>query len=220
MTWHTQLRTAVLIALVACWTAVAVRAEPPFRLLAFGDSLTHGYGLDSPDSFPVRLQERLQAEGWDVQVINGGNSGDTSASGLARLDWSLADDPQAVIVELGANDMLRGLDPEQTEQNLDRIVAAFEAAGVKVLLAGMRAAPNWGRDYVERFDAIYPALAARHAVALYPFFLEGVAMDPGLNQPDGIHPNAAGVEEIVQRILPAVSALLQEAGATKESKEE
>jgi len=179
------------------------------RILAFGDSLIHGYGLDAGDTFPEQLETALQAEGHEVEVLNGGNSGDTSAGGRARLDWALADDPEIVILVLGANDALRGLDPAATRENLDAMLTRLRSADTEVLLAGMRAPRNLGPDYVEAFDGIYPALAEAHGVAFYPFFLEGVALRPGLNQQDGIHPNAAGVAEIVRRIRPAIEPLLR-----------
>lgn len=174
------------------------------RVVVLGDSLTAGYGLPLEQAFPARLEAALQRAGRKVRVINAGVSGDTTAGGLARLDWMLADKPQLVIVELGANDALRGLDPAGTRANLDAILARLEAAGVRVLLAGMKAPRNLGADYVAAFDRIYPELAARHKVALYPFFLKGVAGDPKLNLADGIHPNAEGVERIVAGILPII----------------
>lgn len=176
----------------------------PLRILVLGDSLAAGYGLAEPDSFPAQLAAALAAQGVEAKVINGGVSGDTSAGGLARLDWVLADDPQLVILELGANDGLRGLDPKATGANLEAIVARLVAEKRAVLLAGMKAPPNLGADYGAAFDGLYPAIAARHGIALYPFFLDGVVTDPALNQDDGIHPNAAGVKVIVQRILPYV----------------
>lgn len=177
-----------------------------------GDSLTAGFGLPEDQAFPARLEAALKERGHAVRVINAGVSGDTTAGGKARLDWTLADRPQVVIVELGSNDALRGLDPAQTEANLDAIVGRAKASGARVLLAGMLAPSNWGREYQQRFDAVFPRLAEKHGVPLYPFFLDGVALDPKLNQQDGIHPNAAGVEIIVQRILPAVEALVKDGG--------
>ena len=174
------------------------------RVVVLGDSLVAGYGLPLDQAFPARLEAALRGAGHSVDVINAGVSGDTSAGGLARLDWMLADNPQLVIVELGANDALRGLDPRQTASNLDAIVKRLQQAKVTVILAGMKAPRNLGADYVAAFDRIYPELAARHKVALYPFFLDGVAGDPRLNLVDGIHPNAAGVERIVAGILPMV----------------
>ena len=146
--------------------------------------------------------------GFDAQVINAGLSGDTTAGGLARLDWSLAEKPDLVILELGANDMLRGIDPATVRANLDKMIGKIKASGAKLLLVGMQASPNWGKKYQKEFDRIYPELAQAHGVALYPFFLEGVAMDPELNQPDGLHPNARGVAVIVERIAPDVAKLL------------
>ena len=178
------------------------------RVTALGDSLTAGYGLPADETFTVQLEIALRAAGAKVTIANAGVSGDTTAGGLARLDWVMADEPELVIVELGANDGLRGLDPAMTYRNLDRILARLAAAGARVLLAGMYAPPNLGREYGEAFDTIYPRLAEKHGVALYPFFLEGVATDPALNQHDGIRPNAAGVAAIVERITPYVLALL------------
>lgn len=181
---------------------------PETRLLVLGDSLAAGYGLDAAQAFPVRLEAALRSRGHRVRVVNAGVSGDTSAGGLARLSWTLAEKPNFVIVELGANDALRGLDPEVTYANLDRIIARLKARNIGILLAGMLAPPNFGREYGRAFRAIYQRLARRHGVSLYPFFLEGVAADPALNQRDGIHPNARGVDVIVGRILPFVAALL------------
>lgn len=193
---------------LALFLPVPARAAEPFRLLLLGDSLTAGHGLPRKDAFPARLSATLAARGHAVTVINGGVSGDTTAGGRARLAWLLAEKPQGVIVALGGNDGLRGLDPAVTRGNLDAIVARFKAAGVRVLLAGMRAPPNLGREYGAEFDAIFPALAEAHGVALYPFFLEGVAALPHLNQADGIHPNADGVKAIVGRLLPYAAALI------------
>ena len=179
------------------------------RLLAFGDSLTSGYGLAPEEAFPVKLQARLQADGFKVEVTNGGFSGDTTAGGLARVKWVLADYPQFVLVEFGANDALRGLDPSLARANLVKILDRMKGAGVRVLLVGMRAPANWGPDYEQQFNAIYPDLAKQYGVPLYPFFLDGVALDPALNQPDGLHPNEAGVDVIVARIAPAVEKLLK-----------
>lgn len=179
------------------------------RITALGDSLTAGYGLEAARTFPARLERALRQAGHDVEVANAGVSGDTTAAGWARLEWALASDPDIVIVELGANDALRGLDPAAAEANLERILAALRQREIAVLLAGMRAPRNLGAAYAEAFDAIFPRLAARHGALLYPFFLEGVAGIPALNQGDGIHPNAAGIDEIVRRILPAVRELVE-----------
>lgn len=208
-------RRAVIVNALAAFIAVsagAARAQEKRRLLILGDSLTAGYGLPKNQAFPARLDAALRAQGVDVEVIDAGVSGDTSAGGLARLDWALGNPPpRYAIVELGANDGLRGLPPAGMEQNLDAILKRLKARGVRVLLAGMRAPPNLGRDYVEEYEAVFPRLARRHDVLLYPFFLEGIATDPALNQGDGLHPNAAGVDEIVRRILPSVRQLLGEA---------
>ncbi|MDX1575164.1 MAG: arylesterase [Kiloniellales bacterium] len=181
---------------------------PPLRILAFGDSLVHGYGLAADETFPVQLERALQREGYRVEVLNGGNSGDTTAAGLARLDWALMDQPDLAIVEFGANDGLRGIDPAETYRNLDAILDRLKAADVDVLLTGMLAPRNLGGDYAQAFDAVFPRLAEAHGVAFYPFFLDGVAMQPELNQADGIHPNAAGVAMLVERILPSVVQLI------------
>lgn len=183
------------------------------RLLALGDSLTAGLGLPSGQGFAAQLERALNADGVAARVLNAGVSGDTTAGGLQRLDWALGEQPQAAIVELGANDMLRGLSPDQARANLDAILGKLKQRGVKTLLAGMLAAPNLGKDYGREFNSIYPALSQKHGVALYPFFLEGVAGNPALMQPDGLHPTERGVAEIVRRILPAVRQLLAEAAA-------
>jgi len=188
--------------------AGAAGADQPVRILAFGDSLTAGYGLAPENAFPVKLQARLKADGFDAVVLNGGFSGDTTAGGVSRIKWSLKDKPQYVIVELGANDALRGIAPAVTEANLDTILARFRDARVKVLLAGMRAPSNWGAQYETRFDAIYPRLAKKFGVPLYPFFLDGVVLDPALNQGDGLHPTARGIDVIVARIAPVVERLI------------
>jgi acyl-CoA thioesterase-1 len=209
---------ACLLALVLaalCLAPAAGGAAEPVRLLVLGDSLAAGYGLSRQDGFTSQLERSLRDEGLEVIVINAGVSGDTSAGGLSRLDWVLdsvgGGGPDAVIVELGANDGLRGIDPDVTYGNLDRILSRLGERGLPVLLAGMRAPPNMGREYVDAFDAIFPRLAEQHGVPLYPFFLDGVAADPDLNQPDGIHPNPDGVAEIVSRITPAAKALVRRA---------
>jgi acyl-CoA thioesterase-1 len=181
-------------------------AAQPLKILALGDSLTAGHGLPPGQGFAPQLERALKESGVEAQVIDAGVSGDTTAGGLARLDWALADAPDLVILELGANDMLRGVDPAETRANLDAMLAKLRAAGPKVLLAGMRAAPNLGPDYGGAFEGLYADLAAKYDVPLYPFFLEGVATDPKLNLPDGLHPNEAGIAEIVRRILPHVLA--------------
>jgi acyl-CoA thioesterase I len=189
-------------------TAPSSARAAPVKLLAFGDSLIHGYGLDAGATFPEQLESALQARGFDVRVINAGNSGDTTAGGRSRLDWALADKPDAVLVELGANDGLRGLDPAQTYDNLDAILARLSAKKLPVLLAGMLAPRNLGAEYTQEFDSVFPRLAKKHGVLLYPFFLDGVALDPSLNQADGIHPNPAGVKVLVERIAPRIIELI------------
>ena len=185
------------------------------RILALGDSLTAGYGLPPGESFPAQLQAKLAADGFPAEVINAGVSGDTTAGGLARLNWALGDKPQYALVELGANDMLRGLDPGEAYANLDKILARLKTAQVQTLLLGMRAAANWGPAYRHSFDAIYPKLAAKWRVPLYPFFLAGVALDPKLTQADGLHPNAQGVAVIVARLAPAVERLIAPAAVRR-----
>ncbi len=177
-------------------------------LLAFGDSLTSGFGLEAGHSFPARLEAALAEAGHDVEVINAGVAGDTTTGGRARLGWSLARKPDAVIVELGANDGLRGIDPALTAANLDAILTELNRRALPVLLTGMYAPPNLGREYGTAFNAIFPRLAEKHGVVFLPFFLDGVAAQPSLNQPDGIHPNAEGVAVIVGRILPYVIEIL------------
>jgi acyl-CoA thioesterase I len=203
-------RLAAILALIltaALPRSVAAQAKP-LTLLAFGDSLVAGFGLGSRDGFTAKLEAALKAKGINARVVNAGLSGDTSAGGLARLDWALEPKPDFAIVELGANDGLRGLDPAQTRANLDAILTKLKAKGVPVLFAGMYAPPNMGPDYAKPFNALYPELAQKHGVAFYPFFLEGVAADAALNQADGIHPNAKGVDIIVERILPHVLRLI------------
>jgi acyl-CoA thioesterase-1 len=180
---------------------VTLYADQP-RVLVLGDSLVAGYGLPPGQSLPDQLQRDLAAKGMSVSVINAGVSGDTTAGGLARLDWSLADNPDAVIIVLGGNDMLRGLPPEGTAANLGAIISRLRERQIEVLLAGMMAPRNLGPAYVEAFDAIYPALARRHDIEFYPFFLDGVALDPALNLDDGLHPNMQGISEISRRMLP------------------
>ncbi|HXW19115.1 MAG TPA: arylesterase [Roseiarcus sp.] len=179
-------------------------------IVALGDSLTAGLGLPAEESFPEVLGRALRAKGYDVEVANAGVSGDTAADGLARFDWAVPDNADGAIVELGANDRLRGLDPAATEESLGEILGKLRARHVATLLAGMRAAPNMGADYQARFDAIYSDLAKQYGASLYPFFLDGVAADPKLNQKDGLHPTKEGVAVIVAKILPAVEALIGE----------
>ncbi len=201
----------VLLGLLAAVCPGAVSpawADPPVKLLVVGDSLTAGYGLPSEESFTAQLQAALKADGLNVTVVNAGVSGDTSAGGLARLDWLLADKPDFALVELGANDGLRGLEPQVTYDNLDAVLSRLGKRQVPVLLAGMYAPPNLGREYGEQFNAVFPRLAEKHGVLFYPFFLDGVAAERDLNQADGIHPNAKGVAVLVARIMPHVKKLL------------
>lgn len=180
------------------------------RILALGDSLTAGYGLDDPDkAFPAQLESRLKSNGYDVKVLQAGVSGDTTMGGRSRLEWSLADNPDAVIVALGGNDALRAVDPAVTADNIDFIVRRIQDEGMPVLIAGMLAPPNLGRDYSDRFNAIFSDVAKATGALLYPFFLDGVAAEPELNQDDGIHPTAEGIEVIVSRIMPSVEKLIE-----------
>jgi acyl-CoA thioesterase-1 len=184
-------------------------AAPALKLVALGDSLTAGYLLPADAAFPVVLEKALRKDGYNVSVVNAGVSGDTASEGLARVDWALGDGADAVILELGANDMLQGIDPAVTREMLDTILARLTARHIKVLIAGMRATPPLGKDYVQAFESIYPDLARKYRLPLYPFFLQGVQPDKGLLLDDGMHPNRGGVEKIVQGILPQVEALLQ-----------
>jgi acyl-CoA thioesterase-1 len=183
-------------------------AQQPIKIVALGDSLTAGYQLPESAAFPSQLARALEAKGHKVEIVNAGVSGDTTSGGLARLDWSVPDGTDAVIVELGANDMLRAVDLKVARAALDQIVSRLKKRGIQVLLCGMQAAKNLGQDYERAFNAIFPELASAHGVLLYPFFLDGIAADPKLNQRDGLHPTAAGVEAIVTRIMPKVEELL------------
>jgi acyl-CoA thioesterase-1 len=194
----------------AIFASTPQAAARTFHVVALGDSLTAGLGLGPGKAFPDRLEAALRAKGWDVKVMNAGVSGETAADGLARYEWAVPPDADALIIELGANDMLRGHSPAATKAALAAILDRARAAHLPALLAGMRAAPNLGPDYGRDFAAVYTALAKAYDVPLYPFFLDGVAGDPKLNQPDGLHPTAEGVEVIVQKILPTVEALLKQ----------
>jgi acyl-CoA thioesterase I len=200
------------IALAASGTALAqtpaAREAKPVKMVVLGDSLSAGLGLPAPAAFPAKLQKALKDKGIDVDMINAGVSGDTASGGRDRLDWSVPEGTEAVIVELGANDALRGVDPAVTRAALSDILGRLKARGMAVLLCGMLAPPNYGHDYADRFNAIYPELSQSFSVPLYPFFLNGVAADAKLNQADGIHPTAQGVDIIVQNMLPTVQALL------------
>ncbi len=213
-------RTLALIVLIimAFLGPFPARAEAPLRILMLGDSLTAGYGLAPGDALPARLEAALGTRGMaDVRVINAGVSGDTTAGGRARLGWSLSASPPpgAAIVALGANDGLRGLEPAQMKENLDAILGTLRASGLPVLLVGMRAPRNFGPDYVRAFEAVFDDLARKHNALFYPFLLDGVALDPALNQPDGIHPNEKGVARIVTGFLPVVEQLIGQARKRK-----
>jgi acyl-CoA thioesterase-1 len=205
-----------LAALVVAFAGGArAAADRPVKIVVLGDSLSAGLGLPADAAFPARLAQALNAKGIAVSVANAGVSGDTASGGLGRLDWSVPDGTDAVIVELGANDALRGIDPKLTKTALDTILNKLKERHIAVLLAGMEAPRNMGSDYVQAFDAIYPALASSHPVAFYPFFLDGVATDPKLNQGDGLHPNAAGVDVVVARMLPQVEELIARVRAAR-----
>ena len=199
--------TATIVVALAGVGATAAAAMP-VEIVALGDSLTSGYGLGPGEAFPEQLEGALRERGYDVSVANAGVSGDTALDGLARLEWSVPAAADIVIVGLGANDALRGIDPAITRNALSDIVGRLTARGQAVLLAGMLAPPNLGEEYAAAFDAIYPEIAAQYEVPLYPFLLKGVAADAALNQADGMHPTAAGVAEIVEQILPAVEPLV------------
>lgn len=204
------------MAIAWLFAPVLARAvDQPVKIVVFGDSLAAGHGLPADAAFPVKLDKALKAKGVAATIVNAGVSGDTASGGLDRLDWSVPQGTDAVIVELGANDMLRGIDPKVTKAALDKILDRLAARHISVLLAGMKAARNMGTDFARDFDAIYPALASTHPVVFYPFFLDGVATDDKLNQVDGMHPTAAGVDVIVTRILPQVEALIARARAAR-----
>jgi len=211
-----KFKTQPLVAAALAFAALApvtIAEAKPVAIVALGDSLTAGLGLGPGESFPEQLEGALKAKGYNVTVANAGVSGDTSADGLARLEWSTPAEAEIVIVELGANDALRGIDPAITRSNLSKIIESLTGRGQHVLLAGMLAPPNLGEAYSKAFNAIYPDLAAKYHVTFYPFFLDGLATDAKLNQPDGMHPTAAGVAKIVGRMLPEVETLVREAAA-------
>jgi len=203
-----QTRRFALLVLGALMVRPAAAAEKPIRIVVLGDSISAGFGLPAGEALPAKLEKALKAKGLNVAVENAGVSGDTPAGGLARLDWSVAEGTDAVIVELGANDALRGTDPKQTRAALDAIIRKLKERKIAVLLTGMLAPRNYGPDYVAAFDSIYPELAAAHGVLLYPFVLAGVAGEAALNQVDGIHPNAAGVDAIVKGLTPKAEELV------------
>ncbi len=202
-------RLRLLFAVLAlCFLSAPASAASPIQMVVLGDSLSAGYLLPQDAAFPAALERALKAEGISIEIANAGVSGDTSRGGLERLDWAVPDGTQAVLLELGANDMLRGIDPAQTKNALDQIITRLKARGIRVFLAGMLASPSLGKDYGDRFNAIYPELAQKHTIPLYPFFLAGIAGDRALNLDDGMHPNRKGVETIVQSILPSVKSFL------------
>jgi acyl-CoA thioesterase-1 len=216
---NSLLVTILLCLSLLCLSATAhAQSTPaqstPVKLAILGDSLVAGFGVKPEQAIPARLEAALKAEGRTVAVINHGVSGDTTAGGLDRIDWMLADKPDIVMVELGANDALRGLDPATAERNLDAIITKLKAAGVTVWLAGMLAPRNFGAEYTQQFDGLYKRLAAKYNVPLYPFILDGVAQDAALNQADGIHPNPKGVDIIVERLLPFVTKNLDDYAAS------
>ncbi len=198
-----------MIMIIGVATATAQSVDKPVKIIAFGDSLTAGYQLRASDAFPAQLERALKGKGLNVTVVNAGVSGDTTAAGLARLKWAIDTTADAVIVEFGANDALRALDPGQARANLDKILTTIRANRSEILLAGMRAPNNLGPTYVKAFNPIFPDLATKHDVLLYDFFLDRVVMKPELNLSDGIHPNARGVAEIVTGILPKAEALVE-----------
>lgn len=203
-----SMRSLLCLAAFLLVTMTNSQAAQPTKLVILGDSLTAGYGLQVGEAFPARLEAGLRARGHDVVVVNAGVSGDTAKQGLERLDWSVEADADAVILELGANDALRGVEPNETRNSLERIIVRLKERKIPVMLAGMLAPPNLGASYKEIFDAVYPELAKRHGIALYPFFLDGVASEQAFNLDDGMHPNAKGVDEIVRRMLPSVEEFL------------
>lgn len=197
------------LTIITLMSAVSVAAEEkPMHIVAFGDSLTAGYGLPPGADFASRLTKQLEARGHKIRMTNAGVSGDTTAGGLTRFDWAVPEDTDAVILELGANDALRGIPVEQARSNLDQILTKLGERKIPVLLAGMHALANWGPEYKAAFDAMFAELAEKHGTLLYPFFLEGVIDQPKLKLPDALHPNKDGVDEIVRRILPKVEALI------------
>ena len=199
---------AALATNVLATSALAQAGTAPIRIVVLGDSLVAGFQLKTSDAFPAQLERTLKAKGHSVEVINAGVSGDTTAAGLERLRWAVPEKTDAVILELGANDALRGLDAGRAKANLEKIIIALKAGGAEVLLAGMIAPRNLGEEYTRVFDGIYPQLAQKHGLILYPFFLDGVALNGNLNLGDGIHPNPKGVAEITKRILPKVEELI------------
>jgi acyl-CoA thioesterase I len=210
-----MLSAVVMIGAVAVVSDVTAEQAKPVTIVAFGDSLTAGYGLEPAKAFPVQLEAALKAKGANVRIVNAGVSGDTTSGGVERLEWTLQEGADAVILELGGNDALRGIAPDKVRANLDAMLTTIKGRKLDVLLAGMRAPSNWGGDYQKAFDAMYPELAEKHGALLYPFFLDGVAMNRALILDDGIHPTADGIAEIVKRILPNVEQLVERVQARR-----
>ncbi len=221
--WHSLAQVVVLLAAVNASVSAAdapmAQAEPakPIRIVAFGDSLTAGYGLKPRHAFPAQLQKALKARGHNVVVVNAGVSGDTTAAGLERIAWAVPDGTDAVILEFGGNDALRGIDPKVTRANLDKIISSLEDRDIPILLAGIRAPANWGEDYSKAFDVIFPDLADEYGLVFYPFFLENVELNPKLNLNDGLHPNSKGITEIIKQIVPSVEQLIDRASTQRAS---
>ena len=221
--WHSLAQVVVLLAAVNASVSAAdapmAQAEPakPIRIVAFGDSLTAGYGVKPRHAFPAQLQEALKARGHNVVVVNAGVSGDTTAAGLERIAWAVPDGTDAVILEFGGNDALRGIDPKVTRANLDKIISSLKDRDIPILLAGIRAPANWGEDYSKAFDVIFPDLADEYELVFYPFFLENVVLNPKLNLNDGLHPNSKGITEIIKRIVPSVEELIDRASTQRAS---
>lgn len=211
MAFNSSIRVLVAAGLVL-FAGIASALAEPVRIVAFGDSLMAGYQLNPGESFPERLEEALKARGHDVLIANAGVSGDTTSAGLARLDWSVPDDTDLVLLGLGANDMLRGVDPAVTEKNLTGILEGLDARDIDVMLMGMLAAPNLGASFGDRFNGIYPQLASRFDVELYPFFLDGVTTVSGMTLEDRMHPSASGVDRMVEGVLPMVEAYIEAQG--------
>jgi acyl-CoA thioesterase-1 len=221
--WHRLAQVVVLLAGVNASLGLVnvpiAQAEPakPIRIVAFGDSLTAGFGLKPRHSFPAQLQKVLKARSHDVVVVNAGVSGDTTAAGLERIAWAVPDGTDAVILEFGGNDALRGIDPKETRANLEKIIDSLKERNISILLAGIRAPANWGETYSKAFDSIFPDLADEYGLVFYPFFLDGVVLDPKLNQNDGLHPNSKGISEIIKRIVPSVEELIDRASTQRAS---
>jgi Lysophospholipase L1 and related esterases len=211
VSWFTKI---LMFAALALWAATPFARAEAFQIVGFGDSLMAGYQLETGAGFPEQLERALRERGYEVAVTNAGVSGDTTSGGLSRLDWSVPDGTDLVILELGANDMLRGIMPEATEQNLEKMIQRLKERNIGILLVGMYAAPNLGEDYAARFNAIYPRLAEKHGLPFVPFFLEGVAAEPELQLADGMHPNAKGVERMVENVLPVIEPLVARGGKT------